>query len=515
MPKVDYLVLGSGIAGLSYALKCAETHPQSSVAIITKADASESNTKYAQGGIAVVTDAADTLEQHVEDTLRAGDGLCDEFIVRMVVTEGPERLAELIAWGAEFDREANHFHLGREGGHTFHRILHHKDLTGLEIERKLLERIHEMPNIALYSQHFALELITEHHLGFQKSNGPLTCYGAYVFNRATGAIETFHAGVTLLATGGAGQVYQNTTNPLIATGDGIAMAYRAKAEIRGLEFVQFHPTSLYEPGSDGPAFLLTEALRGHGAHLINHEGRRCVFDEDERGELASRDIVSRAIDAEMKRSGKPCVFLDARHLGTTELNQHFPTILAACAVRGIDMVTQPVPVVPAAHYLCGGVHTDAHGKTSIHRLLAAGECAHTGLHGANRLASNSLLEAVVFAHRCHETAVAWDPSMEMDPDIPAWSEAGTTNPKEKVLLSHNRAEIKQTMADLVGIVRTEERLRLAENRLLRLHEEIEGLYKRTRISYELAELRNLQSVAWLMVQQSLSRKGSAGTFFRE
>jgi L-aspartate oxidase len=512
--QFDALVIGSGIAGLSFALKCAEAHPHWRIGIITKAGASESNTKYAQGGIAVVTEQTDDFEEHVADTLRAGDGLCDEAVVRMVVTEGPARLAELVAWGTHFDEENGRWHLGREGGHTANRILHHKDLTGLEIERKLLQRVQETGNIEVFTHHFALELITRHQVTDAPVGDPLTCFGAYVFNRSDGKIAPFAARITLLATGGAGQVYRNTTNPLIATGDGIAMAYRAKAAIKHLEFVQFHPTALYDPAQEGPAFLISEAVRGHGAYLRNGAGERFAFRFDERGEMASRDIVSRAIDAEMKRTGSTHLWLDCTHLDQTDFEKHFPTIVAECRKRGWDLSKDLIPVVPAAHYLCGGIQTDANGQTTIRQLLAAGECAHTGLHGANRLASNSLLEAVVFAHRCFETAKVQHPQARVPANIPQWNEEGTVEPSEGVLISHNRREIQLIMADFVGIIRTTERLERAESRLALIYSETETLYKRSKISYELAELRNILSVAWLMVQHSKARKHSAGVFFR-
>jgi L-aspartate oxidase len=512
--QFDALVIGSGIAGLSFALKCAEAAPHWRIGIITKAGASESNTKYAQGGIAVVTEQTDDFEQHVADTLRAGDGLCDENIVRMVVTEGPARLAELVAWGTHFDEENGKWHLGREGGHTSNRILHHKDLTGLEIERKLLQRVHETPNIEVFTHHFALELITRHQVTDAPAHEPLTCFGAYVFNRANGNITAFASRITLLATGGAGQVYRNTTNPLIATGDGIAMAYRAKAAIQHLEFVQFHPTALYDPAQEGPAFLISEAVRGHGAYLRNADGERFAFRFDDRGELASRDIVSRAIDAEMKRTGASHMWLDCTHLDQADFEKHFPTIVEECRRRGWNLAADYIPVVPAAHYLCGGIQTNAQGQTTIQHLLAAGECAHTGLHGANRLASNSLLEAVVFAHRCFETARANHSKASIPAHIPPWNEEGTVEPSEGVLISHNRREIQLIMADYVGIIRTAERLERAATRLALIYSETETLYKRSKISFELAELRNILSVAWLMVQHSKARKHSVGVFYR-
>jgi len=515
MHQYDFLVLGSGVAGLTYAIKVAERFPNGKVAIITKADESESNTKYAQGGIAVVLDElTDSFEQHVQDTLRAGDGLCDEEVVRIVVTEGPERLAELINWGTSFDEnKEGSYDLGREGGHTYHRILHHKDITGKEIETKLLQQVHKLENITVLSEHFAIDLITQHHLQSRKSDDPVQCFGAYVLNKQTGKIETCLAKATMLATGGAGQVYQNTTNPIIATGDGVAMAYRAKARIEGVEFIQFHPTALFDHGASSPSFLISEAVRGFGAHLRNKRGERFMVKYDERYELASRDIVSRAIDSEMKKSGDECVYLDCRHLDMEAFKGHFPNILEKCESMGLDLTKDLIPVVPAAHYICGGIKTDIHGQTTVKNLFACGECAHTGLHGGNRLASNSLLEALVFAHRCYETSRELIDT-EVPLDIPEWNEEGTSQPDELILITHNRKELQTMMSDYVGIIRSDERLKRALNRLKVMHEENEDLYKRTKISPQLSELRNMISVAYLIVQHSLNRKENAGAFFR-
>lgn len=518
MQQYDFLVIGSGVAGLTFAIKAAQRFPEGKVAIITKAGESESNTKYAQGGIAVVWDElTDSFEQHVQDTLRAGDGLCNEDVVRLVVTEGPERLAELIEWGTSFDEKSEGtFDLGMEGGHTHHRILHHKDITGKEIETKLLQQVHRLENITMLSHHFAIDLITQHHLGrdVNPDEEPIQCYGAYVLDRKTEKIETCLAKVTLLATGGAGQVYQNTTNPTIATGDGIAMAYRAKARIEGVEFIQFHPTALFDRGASNPSFLISEAVRGFGAYLRNNKGERFMHKYDERGELASRDIVSRAIDAEMKKSGDECVFLDCKHLDMVAFENHFPNILQKCQQIGLDLTEDMIPVVPAAHYICGGIKTDTDGLTTVQNLFACGECAHTGLHGGNRLASNSLLEAVVFAHRCFLKAVEVSESTSLPAGIPEWNEDGTSQPDELILITHNRRELQRLMSDYVGIIRSEERLKRALNRLKVMNDENEELYKRTKISPQLSELRNLISVAYLIVQHSLQRKENVGAFYR-
>ncbi len=517
MRDFDFLVIGSGVAGLTFAIKAAQKHPDKKVAIVTKSQASESNTKYAQGGIAVVqNEFSDSFEQHVQDTLRAGDGLCDEEVVRLVVTEGPQRLDELIAWGASFDENnEGTYDLGREGGHTHHRILHHKDITGKEIETKLLTQISLLENIEMLSEHFAIDLITQHHIaGWKGKKEDLQCYGAYVLNKQTEKIETFISKVTMLASGGAGQVYQTTTNPKIATGDGIAMAYRAKARIEGVEFIQFHPTALFDHGESSPSFLISEAVRGFGAHLKNGKGERFMLKYDERAELASRDIVSRAIDNEMKKSGDECVFLDCSHLDMEAFEKHFPNILEKCQSMGLDLTKDMIPVVPAAHYICGGIKTNQQGQTTVGNLYACGECAHTGLHGANRLASNSLLEALVFAHRCFLSASELIESTSIPNGIPEWNEDGTSLPDELILITHNRRELQALMSDYVGIIRSEERLQRALNRLKVINEENEALYKRSKISPQLSELRNLISVAYLIIRKSIERKENVGAFFR-
>lgn len=517
MPNFDFLIIGSGIAGLTYAIKTAERFPDAKLAIVTKSDENESNTKYAQGGIAVVIDQLhDSFDQHIQDTLKAGDGLCDPEIVKIVVTEGYDRLLDLLKWGVNFDKNRQgNFDLGLEGGHSENRILHHKDLTGYEIERSLLEQVSKTPNIHVFTQHFAVDLITQHQLASKQANNPhkRQCFGAYVFNPETKTIDVFSAKITLLATGGVGQIYQNTTNPVIATGDGIAMAYRAKAQIKNMEFIQFHPTALFHPQTS-PSFLISEAVRGFGALLRNKAGQLFMEKYDPRKELASRDIVSRAIDSELKKSGDDCVYLDCRHLDMNAFEKHFPTILHKVNEIGIDLKKSMIPVVPAAHYLCGGIQVNEYGQTSISNLYACGECSNTGLHGANRLASNSLLEALVFAHRCYLSAIETYQVAAIPEDILAWDEGNAKEPEELILITHNRKELQITMNDYVGIIRSDERLSRAENRLKILYEETEALYKRCKISTELIELRNMISVAYLVVKQSQRRSENRGAFFK-
>ena len=517
MRETDFLVIGSGIAGLTFALKCAKEFPNRNVLVITKATADETNTKYAQGGIAVVSDTIqDSIEQHVQDTLIAGDGLCDEKMVRLLVSEGPARVEEIIEWGARFDKDAEGaFKKGKEGGHSAHRILHHKDVTGLEMERALLEAVSAFPNIELIKHCFVIDLITQHHEGFliTKSTPNVTCYGVYVLNRETNAIDKILSLVTLLATGGVGQVYRTTTNPSIATGDGVAMVYRAKGRIENMEFIQFHPTALYEPGLRGQAFLITEAVRGEGAILRNHRGDDFMKHYDARKDLAPRDIVARAIDSEMKKSGTEHVWLDCTHIDPATFKSHFPTIYEKCLSIGIDVTKQWIPVAPAAHYSCGGIQTNEWGGSSIQQLYACGECASTGVHGANRLASNSLLEAMVFAHRCFEDARVRIDSLAYNHAIPDWSAKGTTDPKEMILITQSLKELQQIMSDYVGIVRNDIRLQRASRRLDLLWEETEQLYQNTTVSPQLLELRNMITIGYLIVKCASFRKESRGLHY--
>jgi L-aspartate oxidase len=514
MIKTDFLIIGSGIAGLTYAIKTAKANPDKSVTIITKADKGESNTKYAQGGIAIVLDKEDSFEKHIEDTLRAGDFINDPEVVRRVVEEAPERLKELISWGTRFDKnEDGKYNLGKEGGHSASRVLHHKDITGFEMERALLEKVAESRNIKVLSHHYAIELITDHHMGkLVTRRTPNTCYGAYTLNHRTGEIDRVIAKITMLTSGGAGQVYSHTTNPIIATGDGIAMAYRAKAIVSDMEFIQFHPTSLFELGKS-PSFLISEAVRGFGAFIRNKKGERFVLKTDARGELASRDIVSKAIDKELKVTGVNCVYLDCTHLEMKPFYKHFPNITDYCKKIGIDVSKDWIPIVPAAHYTCGGINVDLNGETTITNLYAGGECARTGLHGANRLASNSLLEALVYAHHAAEDVTKKINKIAFNEHIPVWNAEGTTDPDELILITHSRKELQTIMSDYVAIVRSNIRLRRALSRLKIHHEETEELYKTTKISPQLCELRNLITVAYLIVTQSMVRSENKGAFY--
>ncbi|MFM9050902.1 MAG: L-aspartate oxidase [Bacteroidota bacterium] len=510
--ETDFLVIGSGIAGISFALKVAE---KGTVTIITKANAEDSNTKYAQGGIAGVLHGPDSFESHISDTMIAGAGLCDQETVRMVVTEGADRIREIIGLGTRFDRKPEgDFDLAMEGGHSAHRVLHYKDSTGNEIERALLEAVHRHPNVKVFTHYFALDLITQHHLGeeVRRSMSGIECYGAYVLNTRTGAVETVLSKTTLVATGGIGQVYKSTTNPLIATGDGIAMIYRAKGFVKDMEFVQFHPTALYHPG-DSPSFLVSEAVRGFGGVLKTQDGKTFMEKYDERGCLAPRDIVARAIDHELKLRGEDYVLLDCTHLDPCAFKEHFPTILAKCMSIGVDPAHEPIPVVPAAHYMCGGVQVDHNGRTNIRNLYAAGECSCTGLHGGNRLASNSLLEALVFAHRSAMDAMADSSHQELRADVPDWNAEGTRQPNELVLITQNRRELQEVMSNYVGIVRSDQRLKRALDRLRILYGETEALYERTIVSPAICELRNMISVGYMIVKSAMARKESVGLHY--
>lgn len=517
MIQTDFLVIGSGIAGLTYSLKIAMQFPEKKVTVITKAHTDETNTKYAQGGIAGVTDFEnDSFEKHINDTLIAGDGLCNKRTVEIVVKEGVDRIQEIIDWGAEFDKLPDgDYSLGKEGGHSEFRILHYKDVTGREMERALVEKVAQQPNIEIIKHCFVLDIITQHHLGYlvTKATPDIECYGVYAFNLQTNQIEKFIAKTTLLATGGNGQVYRTTTNPSIATGDGVAMVYRAKGRIENMEFIQFHPTALYESGIGGQAFLITEAVRGDGGILRNANGEAFMKRYDERRDLAPRDIVARAIDNEMKINGTEHVYLDCRHMDRDKFIHHFPNIYEKCLSAGIDVTKDMIPVAPAAHYSCGGIQTDEWGRTSIKYLYAAGECACTGLHGANRLASNSLLEAMVFGHRCYVDAARIIGQLEFTDNIPNWNAAGTTDPKEMILITQSLKELQLLMSDYVGIVRSNVRLQRAMKRLDLLHEETEQLYETTTVSPQLCELRNLITVGYLVVKGAFLRKESRGLHY--
>ncbi len=508
--ETDFLVIGSGIAGLSCALKLAE---RGTVSIVTKKEEAESNTNYAQGGIAAVFDPGDTFDQHIRDTLDAGDGLCHKNAVELIVREGPERVGELFQRGVDFTRRKNgQFDLGREGGHRFNRIVHVQDHTGRDVEHALLDGVERHPNIQMLQNHIAIDLITEHHIyGPTNRSSSLHCWGAYVYGSQDRLVKRFLARVTVLASGGCGQVYLHTTNPAIATGDGVAMCYRAGVRICNMEFMQFHPTTLYHP--DAGSFLISEAVRGFGGRLLTADGQPFMPEYHEMGDLAPRDVVARAIDTELKKRGEHCVYLDVTHKNENEIKEKFPHIFENCLTYKIDMTREPIPVVPAAHYSCGGVYTNLDGETNISGLFACGEVAFTGVHGANRLASNSLLEAVVFAHRASQKAIDLVRERGRYPAIPPWDDSGTFNSEEWVLISHDEYEIKQLMWDYVGIVRSNLRLERALSRIRLIRQEIENFYRRTRISEQLIELRNLATVAQLMITSALLRKESRGLHY--
>lgn len=508
----DFLVIGSGVAGLSYALKVADS---GKVCIVTKSKIDETNTSYAQGGIASVMYQPDNFEKHIRDTIIAGSGLNDPEVVSMVVSEAPHRINDLIEWGARFDmNQHGKYDLAREGGHSEYRILHYKDATGHEIQKALTSKVLAHPNIAVLENHFAVELITQHYLGrlIKRYYTDIQCYGAYVLNLQTNETLKILSRVTLIATGGCGNLYQSTTNPPIATGDGIAMVYRAKGIIDMMEFMQFHPTSLYNPG-DQPSFLITEALRGSGAILRTIDGNEFMQQYDPRGSLAPRDIVARAIDNEMKTRGDDFVFLDCRHISPEIINEHFPNINKKCLSVGIDITKTMIPVVPAAHYICGGIKVDMNGLSTINRLYAAGEVSMTGLHGGNRLASNSLIEALVYAHKAARHSLSVFKTYEIIDGIPDWNEEGTSHPEEMVLITQNYKEMQTIMTNYVGIVRSNLRLARALTRLEIIFRETEELYKKTTLSRKLCELRNLINVGYLVIKSAQQRRESIGLHY--
>ncbi|MET0760572.1 MAG: L-aspartate oxidase [Flavobacterium sp.] len=505
MIPTNYLIIGSGVAGLTFAIKIAERFPDKKVTIVTKSNEGESNTKYAQGGIAIVTDKTeDSYQKHIQDTLICGDGLCDKSVVEMVITQGPKRLNELIEWGAQFDKKANgNFDLGKEGGHSENRVVHYKDQTGYEIERAILEQVHQKENITVLDHHFALDLITENNY----------CLGAYVLNQKTNEIITFQSDFTILATGGIGHLYGHTTNPVIATGDGIAMASRAGASISDMEFIQFHPTALYEDSSRSK-FLISEAVRGFGAYLRTKKGDRFMLNYDDRAELASRDIVSQSIDLELKKSNDNCVYLDCTRLDLKAFIKHFPMIYERCKSIGTDIAKDWIPVIPAQHYLCGGINVDKNGKTDVGNLFACGECSRTGLHGANRLASNSLLEALVYSDKIYNylanetfkntvfNRTILDFELVKKPKI-------SSN-----YIAKRKADLQFLMRQNAGIVRYDSDLFNAQEQLHEWQKEIEEKCKNSQISSDLYELKNMIAIGNLIVQQSISRDENRGGFVK-
>jgi len=505
MITTNYLIIGSGVAGLTFAIKMADRFPDKTITILTKANADESNTKYAQGGIAIVTDKTeDSYQKHIEDTLICGDGLCDKSVVKMVVTEGPERLKELIEWGAKFDKTAKGtFDLGKEGGHSENRVVHHKDQTGHEIQRAILEQVLHKENITVLDHHFALELITQNN----------RCIGAYALDEKTNEIITYQSDFILLATGGIGHLYGHTTNPIIATGDGIAMAYRANASIKDMEFIQFHPTALYDT-STGSKFLISEAVRGFGARLRTKKGELFMHNYDSRGDLASRDIVSQSIDLELKKSGDDCVYLDCTHLEIESFKKHFPMIYTHCKKIGINIEQEWIPVVPAQHYLCGGIVVDKNGKTSIENLFACGECSRTGLHGANRLASNSLLEALVYSDKIyHYLADTKFLAPKSKNEIPKWPFDSKTKIDPKYI-TKMKTKLQLLMRKNAGIVRFESDLVKAKELLKIMQNEIDQTIKTHLVSTDLYELNNMIDIGNLIVQQSIDRNNNCGGFVK-
>lgn len=505
----DVLIIGSGAAGLSLALHVAD---KAKVAILSKAAFDSGSTQYAQGGISAVLGEDDTLDSHVEDTLIAGAGLCSSEVVKFAVEHGPERIAWLIEQGVPFtqysDAEGHtNYHLTREGGHSHRRVIHAEDATGRAIVTTLAAKVNQHPNISLLERHIVVDLITGKKQGVSQNR----CLGAYVLNRDTQKVSAIGAKFVVLATGGAGKVYLYTSNPDVATGDGIAMAWRAGCRVANMEFIQFHPTCLYHP--DAKSFLISEAVRGEGGKLLLPDGSPFMQRFDSRGELAPRDIVARAIDHEMKRLGSDCLFLDISHQPADFIINHFPNIYQRCLELGYDMTRQPIPIVPAAHYTCGGVMADCYGRTDLEGLYAIGEVSFTGLHGANRMASNSLLECLVFAHSASENILAQLKDVPKPPKLHAWDESRVTNSDEEVVVSHNWDELRRFMWDYVGIVRTTKRLQRAKHRIDLLHSEIQEYYSNFRVSNDLIELRNLALVAELIIRSALQRKESRGLHY--
>ncbi len=508
----DILVIGTGIAGLAFALKVAD---HAEVVLVCKSKIDDTNTSFAQGGIASVMYSPDNFEKHVQDTLVCGDGMCDEEVVRMVVASAPEQIRQLVDWGVKFDRSpTGEYDLAREGGHSEHRILHHKDNTGAAIEEALVKKVKAHPNIQLLEHHFAVDLLTQHHLGkeVRRRDGNVECYGAYILNLATQEVYTFLSRATVLATGGLGNLYHTTTNPSIATADGVAMISRAKGVVENMSFIQFHPTSLYHPG-ERPSFLISEAMRGFGAILRTQKGDDLMKRYDPRGSLAPRDVVARAIDNEMKLSGHDYVYLDVTHKPADEIKEHFPNIYKKCLELDIDITKDMIPVVPAAHYSCGGVKVDMDGQSSIRRVYVLGETSSTGLHGANRLASNSLIEAVVYADRSATHCLEYMDRYTVQTGIPDWDYGGTAHTEEMVLITQNYKEMQQIMSNYVGIVRSNLRLKRALDRLEIIFNETEELYRKSILTQSLCELRNMIKVSYLIIRSAQEMRESRGLHY--
>ncbi len=509
--KTDFLIIGSGMAGLSLALKVADF---GKVTVIAKAEINTTNTNKAQGGIASVMYEPDSFEKHINDTLICGSNEGDKDVIKMIVENAPKQIKTLIQWGVNFDKTNGLYDLAREGGHTQHRILHHKDNTGEAIQMALQKKAKRHKNIKIIEHHFAVDLLTQHHLGelVKKDKADIECYGAYILNTITAEVYTMLSKVTILATGGVGNIYNVTTNPVVATGDGIAMIHRAKGKIEGMEFIQFHPTSLYDPNTR-PSFLITEAMRGFGAILRNKNGDDFMTKYHPMGSLAPRDIVARSIDAELKKYGNDYVYLDVTHKPAKETIDHFPNIYQKCLEQGIDITKDLIPVVPAAHYCCGGVKVDMNGETSISRLYASGEVSATGLHGANRLASNSLTEAIVYSDRIAKHSIKRLKDLEWEDKIPVWNFEGTIDPEEMILITQSYKEMQQIMSYYVGIVRSNARLDRASSRLETIYKETEELYKTLKISQALCELRNMVAVAYIIIKQAKEMKHSVGLHY--
>jgi L-aspartate oxidase len=510
--RTDFLVIGSGVAGLSFALKAAES---GRVTIVTKGEMNECNTNYAQGGICCVTYPPDTFEKHIHDTLICGAGRCDEQAVRQVVCGAPEGIKDLIKWGTRFDKTPEgRYSLHREGGHTEHRILHHQDLTGAEIERALVSAVKRHRNIDVLEQHFAVDVLTQHHLGREVNRhmDDIECYGAYVLDIKKDKVFTILSKVTVVCTGGVGNLYHTTTNPAVATGDGIAMVHRAKGIIENMQYIQFHPTTLYNP-TERPAFLITEAMRGYGAILKLPNGKEFMHKYHPMGSLAPRDVVARSVDHEMKITGAEHLYLDVRHKPAEETIRSFPNIYQKCLTMGIDITKDMIPVTPGAHYCCGGVKVDLNGESTIHRLYALGESACTGLHGANRLASNSLIEAVVYAKKAAEHAIQRLGELTYEERIPDWNDDGMVATEEMILITQNYKEMQQIMSYYVGIVRSNLRLERALRRMEIIYRETEELYQKSRLNVDLCELRNLIEVGYLIIKQAAALKESVGLHY--